>query len=103
MNPRTLPAPAARAAWSAGRRSPGSAPSQPQVQRADEPRYAPDGDLQLPNGFETWVFVGSNLGLSYTPDAAAAPAVECRQAHQPGIALFFSSESLQKSGTTASG
>ena len=22
--------------------------------------------------FETWVFVGSNLGLSYTPDAAAA-------------------------------
>ena len=26
----------------------------------------------LPSGFETWVFVGSNLGLSYTPDAAAA-------------------------------
>jgi len=26
----------------------------------------------LPDGFETWVFVGSNLGLSYTPDAAAA-------------------------------
>jgi hypothetical protein len=24
------------------------------------------------NGFDTWVFVGSNLGLSYTPDAAAA-------------------------------
>jgi Cytochrome P460 len=43
-----------------------------QVQLADEPRYAPSGELLLPNGFETWVFVGSNLGLSYTPDAAAA-------------------------------
>jgi hypothetical protein len=41
-------------------------------QTTDEPQYAPGGDLVLPNGFETWVFVGSNLGLSYTPDAAAA-------------------------------
>src|SRR5215471_15100830 len=41
-------------------------------QSADEPRYAPGGDLLLPSGFDTWVFVGSNLGLSYTPDAAAA-------------------------------
>jgi hypothetical protein len=41
-------------------------------QSADEPQYARGGDLLLPNGFETWVFVGSNLGLSYTPDAAAA-------------------------------
>jgi hypothetical protein len=43
-----------------------------QSQGSDEPRYAPGGDLLLPNGFDTWVFVGSNLGLSYTPDAAAA-------------------------------
>jgi Cytochrome P460 len=41
-------------------------------QSAEEPRYTPDGDLLLPNGFDTWVFVGSNLGLSYTPDARAA-------------------------------
>jgi hypothetical protein len=41
-------------------------------QNSDEPHYAPGGDLVLPNGFDTWVFVGSNLGLSYTPDAAAA-------------------------------
>jgi len=41
-------------------------------QSSEEPRYAPGGDLLLPNGFDTWVFVGSNLGLSYTPDAAAA-------------------------------
>ncbi len=45
---------------------------QAQAQLADEPRYTPSGELLLPNGFETWVFVGSNLGLSYTPDAAAA-------------------------------
>src|SRR6266852_6220960 len=41
-------------------------------QSSDEPQYAPGGDLLLPNGFDTWVFVGSNLGLSYTPDTAAA-------------------------------
>src|SRR5262249_27029448 len=49
-----------------------ASPPRAQGQLADEPRYAPNGDLLLPNGFETWVFVGSNLGLSYTPDAAAA-------------------------------
>ena len=49
-----------------------ASPLQAQVQRGDEPRYAPSGELLLPNGFETWVFVGSNLGLSYTPEAAAA-------------------------------
>ena len=43
-------------------------------QSSEEPQYAPGGDLLLPNGFDTWVFVGSNLGLSYTPDAAAAAA-----------------------------
>jgi hypothetical protein len=41
-------------------------------QGSDEPQYGPGGDLLLPKGFDTWVFVGSNLGLSYTPDAAAA-------------------------------
>jgi hypothetical protein len=49
-----------------------ASPPQAQVPLAGEPRYAPSGDLLLPDGFETWVFVGSNLGLSYTPDAAAA-------------------------------
>src|SRR5262252_5797480 len=47
---------------------------QAQAQLADEPRYTPSGELVLPNGFETWIFVGSNLGLSYAPDAAAAAA-----------------------------
>ena len=49
-----------------------ASPSLAQSQPSDEPRYAPSGDLLLPIGFETWIFVGSNLGLSYTPDAAAA-------------------------------
>jgi Cytochrome P460 len=51
-------------------------------QSADEPRYAPGGGLLLPNGFETWVFVGSNLGLSYTPDAAAAAGAPPPRAQQ---------------------
>src|SRR5579872_162925 len=42
------------------------------AQSTDEPRYAPGGELLLPTGFDTWVFVGSNLGLSYSPEAAAA-------------------------------
>jgi Cytochrome P460 len=49
-----------------------ASPPQAQVGFAGEPRYTASGDLLLPNGFETWVFVGSNLGLSYSPDAAAA-------------------------------
>jgi hypothetical protein len=43
-------------------------------QKVDDPQYTPSGDLVLPSGFETWVFVGTNLGLSYTPGAAAAAA-----------------------------
>jgi len=57
--------------------------SQAQEQRADEPRYGPSGDLLLPNGFETWVFVGSNLGLSYAPDAAAAVSAPPPRADRP--------------------
>ena len=33
-------------------------------QSSEEPRYAPGGDLLLPNGLDTWVFVGSNLGFT---------------------------------------
>ena len=63
---------------------------QAQAQLADEPRYTPSGELLLPNGFETWVFVGSNLGLSYAPDAAAAaaappPRPERQQFHNVSI------------------
>jgi hypothetical protein len=30
------------------------------------PRYDAEGNLLLPDGFETWVFVGSSLGLTYS-------------------------------------
>ena len=29
------------------------------------PHYEENGDLKLPEGYETWVFVGSNLGMGY--------------------------------------
>jgi len=32
------------------------------------PRYDDGGDLLLPDGFESWVFVGSSLGLTYGPE-----------------------------------
>src|SRR4051812_14271566 len=58
-------------------------------QGSEEPRYAPGGELLLPSGFDTWVFVGSNLGLSYTPDAAAAasapPRAPSQQFHNVSI------------------
>ena len=39
------------------------------AQSGARPQYTADGKmLQLPTGFETWVFVGSNLGLAYKPE-----------------------------------
>jgi len=32
------------------------------------PRYDDEGDLLLPDGFESWVFVGSSLGLTYAAE-----------------------------------
>ncbi|MCY2966478.1 MAG: cytochrome P460 family protein [Planctomycetota bacterium] len=34
------------------------------------PRYNDNGELLLPEGFENWVFVGSNLGLEYKEPVA---------------------------------
>lgn len=38
------------------------------------PRYNEQGDLKFPAGYETWVFVGSNLGIEYRENAANEPA-----------------------------
>jgi hypothetical protein len=35
------------------------------TQSSDPPQYDSSGNLLRPVGFETWAFVGSNLGLSY--------------------------------------
>jgi len=44
------------------------------------PQYSDDGDLLLPNDYEGWVFVGSNLGLAYRPDLAVTTAAESARA-----------------------
>ena len=49
-------------------------------QSAATPQYAPDGRLKVPVGFETWVFVGSNLGLAYKAELTAMTATEATRA-----------------------
>jgi Cytochrome P460 len=71
-----------------------ASPPQAQVGFAGEPRYTASGNLLLPDGFETWVFVGSNLGLSYTPDAAAAASAP---PPRPGSQQFHN-VSINKAG-----
>src|SRR6185369_7984888 len=38
--------------------------------------YTEAGELKRPLGFETWVFVGSNLGLEYSEDATKEKPAE---------------------------
>jgi hypothetical protein len=49
-------------------------------QSGPRPRYAPNGDLLVPAGFESWVFVGSNLGLAYRQELAVTTAAEAARA-----------------------
>jgi hypothetical protein len=46
------------------------------------PQYTPDGQLKVPVGFETWVFVGSNLGLAYKEELPANTKLEAARANQ---------------------
>jgi len=46
------------------------------------PQYTSGGDLVTISGFETWVFVGSNLGLGYKDDLAATNRREIAHAEQ---------------------
>jgi hypothetical protein len=51
------------------------------------PKYSPTGELLYPDGFEEWVFVGSNLGLEYTDGSSETkppqepPAGDLRNFH----------------------
>lgn len=38
-----------------------------------DPVYTDDGLMKLPEGYETWVFVGANLGIGYVGEAASQP------------------------------
>jgi hypothetical protein len=44
--------------------------SDPARRVATRPEYDEMGELTRPVGYETWVFVGSNMGLEYSEDAA---------------------------------
>ncbi|WP_375411635.1 cytochrome P460 family protein [uncultured Bradyrhizobium sp.] len=46
------------------------------------PQYTADGQLKLPAGFETWVFVGSNLALGYKDEAPANTQLEATRPEQ---------------------
>jgi hypothetical protein len=47
------------------------------------PQYAADGQLLAPVGFETWVFVGSNLSMAYKPQLPAMTTSETTRANPP--------------------
>jgi hypothetical protein len=49
------------------------------------PAYEAGGDLRPPAGYETWVFVGSNLGLDYKDDL---PAITAREAARGDVQMF---------------
>jgi Cytochrome P460 len=57
-------------------------PVQSQSQPDTAPQYTPDGQLKAPVGFETWVFVGSNLGLAYKEELPANTVVEAARVNQ---------------------
>lgn len=46
------------------------------------PAYTEDGDLKLPVGYETWVFVGSNLGMGYKQGLPAMTTQEAVRAER---------------------
>ncbi len=48
----------------------------------EQPQYNDSGNLKVPQGYETWVFVGSNLGLGYKQSLAAMTAVEAKRAER---------------------
>jgi hypothetical protein len=55
-------------------------------QSGARPQYTADGLLQLPVGFESWVFVGSNLGMMYRNDL---PMIDAREAARAATTQFF--------------
>jgi Cytochrome P460 len=46
------------------------------------PQYTADHQLKVPVGYQTWVFVGSNLGLAYKAELEVTTAAEAARATQ---------------------
>lgn len=40
------------------------------IDKSDEPKYNPSGDLLRPDGYRQWVWLSSGLGMAYGPAAA---------------------------------
>ena len=55
-------------------------PTAGRSQSATAPQYTYSGELVTPSGFETWVFVGTNLGLAYKQELKLTTARETAQA-----------------------
>jgi hypothetical protein len=68
--------------------APDLSPGQPQPSPKSMPQYTKDGNLLRPDDYRTWVFVGSNIGISYTPRAAANTLREKDAYHQSDIGNF---------------
>jgi hypothetical protein len=57
-------------------------------QVANRPQYTEQGELKFPADFETWVFVGANLGIEYRDAGANAPAADKDQPKPPPAGKF---------------
>jgi hypothetical protein len=55
-------------------------------QSGARPQYTAEGLLRLPVGFESWVFVGSNLGMAYRREL---PLTDAREAARSDQAQLF--------------
>lgn len=65
--------------------APGPAAARP---GANRPQYTEQGELKLPSDFETWVFVGANLGIEYRDAGANAPKAGSDKPKPPPAGKF---------------
>ncbi|MFN0056282.1 MAG: cytochrome P460 family protein [Planctomycetales bacterium] len=52
------------------------AATRPAAAKSREPQYNAEGELKRPTDFETWVFVGANMGLEYREADAPEPLAD---------------------------
>lgn len=64
--------------------------SRGESQQGARPQYTAQGELMLPVGFESWVFVGSNLGMVYRrdPPSLTDARTEAREAKRADNQFF---------------
>jgi hypothetical protein len=75
----------------AGRRPAARSPEKTSQNTAPQdtgPQYNEKGELKRPSGFETWVFVGANLGLEYSDDVTKPRPAEKDAAKKTKVGNF---------------